>query len=542
MNSTHADGAAASLPSGNGQTPPPVPFDIPPAPPLPAQAELVRTSGKRRQAPDWYRGPVGVVRIGMVPDGTSWEKFCDWLERLSPGKRRILAEADSYPPILVADDAPEPPQDLPLTGGTLAEWIRRRPDDSVTVAAWRLNVSQWLRERDRQRLEAEAAEAAARAAEVANGDGYPPELEALIDKRFIDRAVDLAAQRRVAEMDAAARFAAPPYRRTLTEQLAREREPVRQRIAGLADVGSNVLIQAKHKTGKTTLTANLLRSFADGEPFLGTLDVIPPERRIGLVNFEMSENKMDDWLRDVGITDTDRVSVLNLRGYSLPLIAERTQQFYVEWARDCDLEVLILDPWGRAMSGSGSENSNDDVRRVLEILGEIKRQAGMSDLYVLAHMGHQEFEIGQERARGASELLGWPDSLWVLTKDSTGARFLSAVGRDVEFPESQLAFDLDTRRLTVAGSGVDRRSAAAQGHAEKVADIVRNSTKTLNVSTVRNALAEQGVTNRDEQQGAIRAAESRGLIYLEENPRDKRSKLVRLMPVLALATLPERVS
>jgi hypothetical protein len=357
------------------------------------------------------------------------------------------------------------------------------------------------------------------------------ELEAMVTKRFVQYAVEQQARERLTDRIAAARFERPPYFKTLTEQLQREREPRQARLAGLADVGANVLIQARHKTGKTTLTANLVRALADGSPFLGSIDVTPPVGRVGLVNFEMSPDQMDDWLADLGITNTDRVSVLNLRGYRLPLISTEVQRFLTGWASECGLEVLILDPWGRAMSGSGSENSNDDVRAVLEILGEIKREAGVRDLYVLAHIGHAE----AERARGASELLGWPDVLWLLTRNDAGTRYLSAEGRDVEFPEVALTFDPASRALALAGGGVSRAQATEDAAVARVLKVVRAASSPLKVTEVLAALHADGMTNHDACQAALKAARQRAAVLVDPDPTDRRIKRVYVAPNLDLA-------
>ncbi len=197
-----------------------------------------------------------------------------------------------------------------------------------------------------------------------------------------------------------------------------------------------------------------------------------------------------------------------------------------------DVEVLVVDPWGRAMAGSGSENSNDDVRAVLEILGEIKRTAGIADLWVLAHMGHQDFEIGQERARGASDLLGWPDGIVTLTKDEQGTRFLSAQGRDIDFPETALAFEPTTRGLSLVEGGGDRRTSAERALVDKVVSVVSSSRVPLKVSDVHDALESAGISNREQRQQAVRAATKACRIYLDPDERDRRVKWVRLTPDL----------
>jgi hypothetical protein len=59
-----------------------------------------------------------------------------------------------------------------------------------------------------------------------------------------------------------------------------------------------------------------------------------------------------------------------------------------------------------------------------------------------------------ERARGASALEDWADSIITMTKDDsedgTGERYLRAIGRDVDLEEDRLDYDPRTRTLTLA--------------------------------------------------------------------------------------------
>jgi hypothetical protein len=77
--------------------------------------------------------------------------------------------------------------------------------------------------------------------------------------------------------------AAPPFDAgTLTEILKRPPEPA-MRAEGLIPWESGTLIVAKRKTGKTTLTLNLIRSLKTGEDFLGKFSVIPVKGTIAML-------------------------------------------------------------------------------------------------------------------------------------------------------------------------------------------------------------------------------------------------------------------
>jgi hypothetical protein len=88
------------------------------------------------------------------------------------------------------------------------------------------------------------------------------------------------------------------------------------------------------------------------------------------------------------------------------------------------------------------------------------KEAAIPDATLVQHMGH-----ANERARGDSRLLDWPDVGWKLVRendDPSSPRYFSAYGRDVDIHEGRLGFDPVTRRLTyAAGSRTDAKTEAA---------------------------------------------------------------------------------
>jgi hypothetical protein len=125
--------------------------------------------------------------------------------------------------------------------------------------------------------------------------------------------------------------------------------------------------------------------------------------------------------------------VLHLRGYRLPPHQPARRGLGRALAAERDVAVWVVDPFARAFVGSGtSENDNTEVGRFLDTLDVIKERAGVSELVLPTHTGREEFEEGQERARGATRLDDWADVRWMLTKDDDDVRYFSATGRDVE--------------------------------------------------------------------------------------------------------------
>lgn len=233
---------------------------------------------------------------------------------------------------------------------------------------------------------------------------------------------------------------------SLTDFLAVPDEPVAYRVDGLWPKDGRIVLAAQNKSGKTTLTGNLIRSLVDGDLFLDAYDT-ETVRRVVLLDDEMSPNMIRSWLRDQAITNTDAVDVVSLRGrlstFDLlnPLIRS-------EWAQLLGpADVLIFDCLRPALDSLGL-SEDKDAGRFLVALDELCREAALSELLVVHHMGHSN-----ERSRGDSRIEDWPDAKWKIIKDENDDRFFSAFGRDVDHGESRLAFDPDTRRLSINGPG-----------------------------------------------------------------------------------------
>lgn len=323
-----------------------------------------------------------------------------------------------------------------------------------------------------------------------------------------------------AERDARAQLAAegrtvePFDAGTLAEVLARPAEP-RARVASLVPWEAGTLIVAQRKTGKTTLTLNLARSLITGEPFLGSLAVRPiqPGARVALLNFEVSAAQLAAWAREHRV-DPDALFLVNLRGRRNPLTHADDRERLADLLREKRAESLMVDPFGRAYSGA-SQNDAGEVGAFLVGLDQFARaDVGARDLFLTAHAGWNG-----ERTRGSSALEDWADSIVTMTKDEdTDARFIRATGRDVELDEDRLAFDPDTRALSLTGDGSRKAAGATRRDAETIAAIVdileehpegmsgeqlgaAAHRKDAAFTSVRDALVSRGVLTADKRRG-----------------------------------------
>jgi hypothetical protein len=307
-----------------------------------------------------------------------------------------------------------------------------------------------------------------------------------------------------------------PSLRGLSDLLADPDETVTYRVERLWPIGGRVVLAAQYKAGKSTMVANLLRSLADAEDFLDHFTVVQPAGQIVVIDDELDERMLRRWLRDQGIADTDRVSVLSLRGrvstFDLLDPAERGR-----WAADLravDAEVVILDCLRPVLDSLGL-SEDKDAGRFLVAFDALLHEAKVSEAIVVHHMGH-----AGERSRGDSRMRDWPDVEWTLIRDedddatdTTPARYFRAMGRDVDQAEGLLSYDAASRRLRWSG-GVTRKDTAANRLLPELVSYLAAH------PSASGRQIETGVdAPRAEVRGALKRAISSGRVLAAEGPR-----------------------
>lgn len=331
----------------------------------------------------------------------------------------------------------------------------------------------------------------------------------------------------------------PPGSTSLAALLAEPAATTRYRIEGLWPSGGKVLMSAPAKAGKTTLVGNLVRCLADASPFLASPEVTPGQwrvaaaghavaplegRRIMLLDFEMTRDMLRTWLRDQQIANTAGVEVELMRGRTWDPRDDAQRAAWASYLAERDVAVLIVDPIGPVLNSLGvDESSSSEVGRVLWALDALCAAAGITELFVVHHAGHDG-----ERARGTSGFEGWPDAMWTLVRDKSlegaGRRALRAAGRDVHLAETVLDLDRATRRLSL-GQG-SRAVARGSEHAEIIADIVRQEVENRGTGAPGPSTNELKKSARDtaigtkiqDAQDAIAAARRLGLVHTHDGP------------------------
>lgn len=326
-----------------------------------------------------------------------------------------------------------------------------------------------------------------------------------------------------AEAGAAAQIPAPTR---LDEFLAVYDPDPEYRIEGLLPTGGNALLAAQHKAGKSTLVANLLRSIVDGAPFLDRHTTRPA--RVALVDDELDPRTLRRWLADQTIENTASVDVVSLRGRvgTFDILNDQVRARWAEQLRGTN--VLVFDCLRPALDALGLDE-NHDAGRFLVALDALKAEAGIDELIVVHHMGHNG-----ERSRGDSRILDWPDAIWKIVRekpdDPDSPRYFSAFGRDVDVHETRLEFDAATRHLRAEGNS--RRMAAIDYACEAVAALLGEPGPESGLSQVaiEDAMKPSGIPRSDVRE-ALHQLQKRGRTIVV--PATRGAKKHVLLPQLA---------
>ena len=266
----------------------------------------------------------------------------------------------------------------------------------------------------------------------------------------------------------------------------------------IAAVGQNVTITGQFKAGKTLFSLNLVRSLVAGHDFLGEFKVrtLTGGASVGLWSLEMSTSDLDGYMDPLAIGDD--LVVLSGRGYGVNVMTDVGRAWAVNWLRDNGVTEWVVDSHARMCRMAGvDENENGAVLGLLHRLDEIKEDAGVSELYYLAHTGRGEMVEGRERARGATVLDDWADARWILTRDGE-VRFLAVEGRTVtDMAATSLVFDKETGGMTLGGR--DKYGSKVDGLAQIINAIVVENPGAYNQRAMLKVVRERaGVGARND--------------------------------------------
>ena len=323
-----------------------------------------------------------------------------------------------------------------------------------------------------------------------------PLFQASVDSKTSKLVEDDFANQRFLEMQFA--LEGEPQRSvSLKELLAKIIQKSKWVIDSLLPLGARVFLVAQAKAGKTSMAMHLVKCLADGVDFLSRFHVNSPSGRIGYMNFEMTENQIQEWLARQKIENIDKVSIWNLRGKPNPFRSKISRKVLVSELQELNITTLIIDTFAKTFSGDA--NSNSEVTRFLLLLEEVLQEAGVEQLIMLVHAGNAEKKI-----RGATALTDHPDGLWFISTDSERNRYFHAIGRDIDLPEGKLVFD--SSKTTFSYQEGNRQVSKESSTFEKMLTFISenpgsnaasvdesvNGTKTYKIK-IRKKLVDQGL-------------------------------------------------
>lgn len=309
---------------------------------------------------------------------------------------------------------------------------------------------------------------------------------------------------------------AAPTPVSLADLLEQPDDEQTYRIADLWPTAGRVLLAAPYKAGKSTLVGNVVRALVDGGQFLDRFNVTSV-RKVVLIDTELDTGMLRRWLRDQGIQNTGAVSVVPLRG-ALSTFDLTDQTTRSHWARQlAGADVVILDCLRPVLDSLGL-SEDKDAGRLLVAFDALLAEIGATEGLVVTHMGHQN-----ERARGDSRLLDWPDALWKIVRgddadDGTRRSYFSALGRDVDVAEGLLDYDAATRRQTYTGGS--RKDSTALAAMLELMDLVRREPGTLSKNAAGKRLMEGQRISQKAARATIDKAISDGAIIATPGPRN----------------------
>lgn len=184
---------------------------------------------------------------------------------------------------------------------------------------------------------------------------------------------------------------------------------------GLWPAGTGLMIAGESGAGKSLVLNQLVVSLAMGWNFIGL--EVPTARRILVFQAENTlQQEQERYLaqiRGMGITTTPPNVAYFPMEERLELVNHHHRKIMVEAIKTHQADAFFIDP----LISFHSENENDNgaMRRVLDSITEIMRKTG-AGAGVLHHFGKPtENGTVEHRARGASAIRDWCDTMMALT-------------------------------------------------------------------------------------------------------------------------------
>ncbi len=254
---------------------------------------------------------------------------------------------------------------------------------------------------------------------------------------------------------------------SIEELLATETDDEEWLIPNLIHPGDKVVIFGPQKSYKTWVSLDLIRSLAEGVPFLAREDWKPEQRIVvGLVEEEGAVRSLAKRMSTLQLSEEarERVKVWHRTGFTF-----NDRGAFESISREVEqhgIQFLIFDPLQRMAAGI-DENDATETALVWDMINELLRRHPKLTVCVIHHASKDEGRSGWNALRGSSRLAGEVDLGIMLRRGMERNRLRMWVdGRDIpqylENPSDHIAIDYEVRmadepterRLTMNASDI----------------------------------------------------------------------------------------
>jgi hypothetical protein len=178
---------------------------------------------------------------------------------------------------------------------------------------------------------------------------------------------------------------------SLTDLLDEEDTEAAYLVDDVWPTEGRVVMYAAAKSGKTTLTGNVVRTLVDGDPLFDRYKVSPlaEDEAVYILDTELTRRLVRRRLRDQRIMNSDQVKVDTYRGRAgeLDVRDEQVRSKLVTHLREQKVRTLVLDPIGSVLAALDiDERDNKGVRRYLGALDTLAVEADVRELLVVHHL------------------------------------------------------------------------------------------------------------------------------------------------------------
>lgn len=237
---------------------------------------------------------------------------------------------------------------------------------------------------------------------------------------------------------------------TMSEIRSTERAPLEYRIEGLLMKGARTLIYGGPKSGKSTVTRDLIAALTTERPAFGAFNVLPTQGRVVLLDFELVRDDLFEELAAHSIAE-DKFLAMSLRDAPRTYFDPFDDDNRMEWAKrlsDVGTETLVVDCLGPVIRRLNRDPDREGAATI-EAIGSLCAEAGITDLIVLDHTSAKDPD-GAKGPRGDSQKLDTVDHYLFLKETETGSTERTVKGRGRKGSiDLRLDFNPATARYTV---------------------------------------------------------------------------------------------